>query len=380
MRHIPLTLYIHIPWCVKKCPYCDFNSHQLKTDLPEQDYVQALLADLQQDLAQAAGREVEAIFMGGGTPSLFSPTALHQLLQGIRARISVRADAEITLEANPGTVEQQRFIGFREAGINRLSVGVQSFQADKLKALGRIHDDEEASNAISAAKNAGFSNFNIDLMYGLPQQSNEDALYDLQTALSLAPTHLSWYQLTLEPNTAFFHAPPLLPGEDESWEMQVKGQAFLAEQGFAPYEISAYTFSSPLGQPSQHNLNYWQFGDYLGIGAGAHSKMTDRQSQAITRTWKVKHPRDYLNPKAERVGGRRVLPREEIAFEFMLNALRLYQPVSYELFEERTGLGRVEIMPILGKAQEKGLLCGGDKIETTALGKRYLNDLLALFL
>jgi len=392
---IPLSLYIHIPWCVKKCPYCDFNSHTLKSGLPEQDYIQAVLQDLRQDLQHMPQREIQTIFIGGGTPSLFSPGALAQLLQGVNAQIPIAVDAEITLEANPGTVEQQRFLGFRAAGINRLSIGVQSFQPEKLQALGRIHDDKEAINAVRAAQNAGFDNINIDLMYGLPKQTVSEALLDLQTAVSLNPTHLSWYQLTLEPNTAFFHRPPTLPIDDVIWDMQLQGQAYLAGQGFNPYEISAYSKQGEVDRRCKHNLNYWLFGDYLGIGAGAHAKVTNYQTNSIERTWKIKHPKGYLNAQkaldpADKprngeisafIGGVQALSASELPFEFMMNALRLYQPIPTALFTARTGLALTVIEPLLQQAAEKDLLHWNEQmIETTAVGKRYLNDLLTLFL
>ncbi len=381
MLNIPLTLYIHIPWCVKKCPYCDFNSHQAKGELPETEYLAALLADLQQDLSSIQEREITAIFIGGGTPSLFSPAGMSQLLTSIAGMVKFAEDIEITLEANPGTVEYEKFAGFKAAGINRLSIGIQSFQAEKLKALGRIHNGQEAIQAVLAAQNAGFSNFNLDLMYGLPQQNIDDAVQDLQTALSLKPTHLSWYQLTLEPNTAFFHAPPMLPTDDRIWEIQTQGQAFLASHGFHPYEVSAYTTHAEVDRRCRHNLNYWTFGDYLGIGAGAHGKVTDLKTNTITRTWKTRHPKDYLNPKTPYLAGLRALDKAEIAFEFMLNALRLYDSTPVNLFASRTGLKLQDIETVLQNAQKKDLLnYDAQTIETTPLGKRYLNDLLTLFL
>lgn len=378
-NHIPLSLYIHIPWCVKKCPYCDFNSHNLKTAIPETAYINALITDLQQDLQKLPimDREIHSIFIGGGTPSLLSPDSLAKLLEDLQKYLRFAKAIEITLEANPGTVEQNKFQGFKQAGINRLSIGIQSFNSDKLKALGRIHDGQEASKAVEAAQRAGFENINLDLMYGLPHQNIAEAIDDLQTALTLNPTHLSWYQLTLEANTAFYHRPPPLPADDLIWEMQLAGQAYLAAQGFHAYEISAYTRNLPC----QHNLNYWLFGDYLGIGAGAHGKITDLSDQTITRTWKTKHPKDYLDAATPFINGQKNLSRAEIPLEFMLNALRLYQPIALDIFTQRCGLNRDAILTQLKTAKARGLLHFDDKaIMTTDLGKRYLNDLLQIFL
>jgi len=285
----PLSLYIHFPWCVRKCPYCDFNSHAVRGDLPEDQYIDALLADLESDLPRVWGRPVRSVFLGGGTPSLFSPEAIERLLAGVRARVTLVPEAEVTLEANPGTVETERFRGYRAAGVNRLSIGIQSFQPEQLQKLGRIHGRDEALAAAQAARAAGFDNFNLDLMFGLPQQTLDEALADLRTALALNPTHLSLYQLTLEPNTLFHAQPPELPDEDVLAAMQEALQAELADAGFTQYEVSAYARA---GRRCRHNLNYWQFGDYLGIGAGAHAKITD--ADGITRLWKVKQPRNFL--------------------------------------------------------------------------------------
>ncbi|MFZ2320426.1 MAG: radical SAM family heme chaperone HemW, partial [Pseudomonas sp.] len=287
----PLALYIHIPWCVRKCPYCDFNSHAAGPTLPEQEYVDALLADLDADLGRVHGRQLSSIFFGGGTPSLFSAAALGRLLAGVEQRIGFAADIEITLEANPGTFEQAKFQAYRQLGINRLSIGVQSFQADKLKALGRIHDGDEAIRAADMARAAGFDNFNLDLMHGLPDQSIEDALSDLRIAIAQQPTHLSWYQLTMEPNTVFWSQPPTLPEDDTLWDIQEAGQQLLAEHGYLQYEVSAYARA---GRQAQHNLNYWSFGDFIGIGAGAHGKLSSPSGQ-IVRTWKTRLPKDYLD-------------------------------------------------------------------------------------
>lgn len=378
---IPLSLYIHIPWCVQKCPYCDFNSHALKGILPEATYLKALAEDLKQDIAllPIGNREIHSIFIGGGTPSLLSAAVVAQLLQAIRLECTFSKDIEITLEANPGTIEQDSFVGFKQAGINRLSIGIQSFQPEKLKTLGRIHSATEAIRAVESAHQAGFDNFNVDLMHGLPNQTAKDALFDLKTALSLRPTHLSWYQLTLEPNTAFYHQPPVLPVEEQLADIQEAGQSCLAAQGFYPYEISAYTTKSD--HQSKHNLNYWLFGDYLAIGAGAHGKITDINTQTIKRYWKTRHPKDYLNPETPFLAGQKILSAKEIPLEFMMNALRLYQKIPIALFLERTALSIENIAPYLEEAKNKGLLHWDEtSIETTSLGKRYLNDLLQIFL
>ena len=375
----PLSLYIHFPWCVQKCPYCDFNSHPLRADLPEARYIDALLADLEQDLVRVWGRRVTSVFMGGGTPSLFSPSAIDRLLSGVRARLPLAADAEITLEANPGTVELGRFRGYREAGVNRLSIGIQSFDPQQLHVLGRIHGRDEALSAARAAREAGFDNFNLDLMFGLPAQTPEQALADVRQALALAPTHLSLYQLTLEPQTPFHARPPAdLPDDDLLVVMQEMLQAEVAAAGFGQYEVSAY---ARRGYECRHNRNYWQFGDYLGIGAGAHAKITD--ALGITRLWKRKQPQDYLahagTPAA--IGEEQRLAHEDAVFEFMLNALRLTQGVPATLFRERTGLEYSRIEKTLAQAGALGFLdATPDRIRPTSLGQRFLNDLIALFL
>ena len=374
----PLALYVHFPWCVRKCPYCDFNSHALRADLPEDQYIDALLADLEADLPRVWGRPVRSIFLGGGTPSLFSPEAIERLLAGIRARVVLVPEAEITLEANPGTVETERFRGYRAAGVNRLSIGIQSFQPEQLQKLGRIHGRDEALAAAQAARAAGFDNFNLDLMFGLPQQTLDEALTDLRTALALQPTHLSVYQLTLEPNTLFHAQPPALPDEDVLAAMQDALQAELAGAGFAQYEVSAYARA---GRRCRHNLNYWQFGDYLGIGAGAHAKITD--AQGVTRLWKVKQPRDYLETVGTLagLGGEQRPGRDDVAFEFMLNALRLTEGVPAVLFSERTGLDPACLHKPLTQAMARGLLEPSlEHIQPTPLGRRFLNDLIELFL
>jgi len=375
---IPLSLYIHIPWCVRKCPYCDFNSHQAQEIIPEDRYITVLLQDLEENLPFIWGRSISSIFLGGGTPSLFSPEGIDKILIGIRSRLRLSPDAEITLEANPGTIDEVRFKGFRQAGINRLSLGIQSLQDSKLKALGRIHDREYALRAIDSAIQAGFNNFNLDLMHGLPDQSLEDALSDLQDALSFNPPHLSWYQLTIEPNTFFHHQPPHLPQEEVLWEIQEQGKALLIQAGLQPYEISAY---AKIGQHSRHNTNYWEFGDYLGIGAGAHSKITDMAQQVIARHWQIKNPNDYLDPTQKLTAQKINLVPHDICFEFILNALRLTNGVPMDLFSERTGLDINLLEPALTIAKQKKLLEDNPLIlRPTELGQRFLNDTISLFL
>jgi len=373
----PLALYIHIPWCVRKCPYCDFNSHAAGPQLPEEEYVDALLADLDIDLQHVHGRPLTSIFFGGGTPSLFSDRALGRLLEGVERRIAFAPDIEITLEANPGTFEQAKFKGYRALGINRLSIGVQSFQEAKLKALGRIHDGGEAIRAADMARAAGFDNFNLDLMHGLPEQSIEDALFDLRTAIAQAPTHLSWYQLTMEPNTVFWNQPPVLPEDDLLWDIQEAGQALLTAEGYAQYEVSAY--AQP-GKQAQHNLNYWTFGDFLGIGAGAHAKLSTPHGR-ILRTWKTRLPKDYLDPGKAYQAGERVLDSDELPFEFLMNVLRLTDGAPAELFSQRTGLSLLQLEQARREAERRGLLQGDDtRLVATAKGQLFLNDLLQLFL
>lgn len=373
----PLALYIHIPWCVRKCPYCDFNSHAASPVLPEEEYVDALLADLEQDLAAVYGRPLSSIFFGGGTPSLFSAAALGRLLAGVEQRIPFTADIEITLEANPGTFEQDKFVAYRKLGINRLSIGIQSFQPQKLEALGRIHTGDEALRAAEMARRAGFDNFNLDLMHGLPDQSLEEALDDLRQAIALAPTHLSWYQLTLEPNTVFWNQPPELPEDDILWDIQEAGQALLAEHGFSQYEVSAY--ARP-GKAARHNLNYWSFGDFIGIGAGAHGKLSHPDGR-IVRTWKTRLPKDYLNPAKQFKAGEKTLTADELPFEFLMNALRLTPGVDAELFAQRTGLPLQTLAAARAEAEQKGLLqVEPTRLVATARGQLFLNDLLQYFL
>ena len=372
----PLSLYIHIPWCVRKCPYCDFNSHAAREGIPEDAYINALIADLEQDLPAVWGRTIETVFIGGGTPSLFSPESIDRLLGDVRARVSLKPDAEITLEANPGTVDQVRFKGFRDAGINRLSVGVQSFQPDLLQRIGRIHNDREAIAAIEAAQQAGFANLNLDLMFGLPGQTIEQALADLRTATALEPAHISWYELTIEPNTWFHRHPPERPADDTLWEMQQAGRTLLDAAGFERYEVSAYAQNS---RQCQHNLNYWQFGDYLGIGAGAHAKISDAATQSITRISKVKHPRTYLDAahSTQRISTTSRLSVDDVVLEFAMNVLRLDQGFSPATFTAATGLPYAAIETIVNNITADGLLSVKDgTIKATPRGQRYLNELL----
>lgn len=377
----PLSLYIHIPWCVRKCPYCDFNSHTSDTALPEQEYTRALIEDLTQELSQVQDRPLHSIFFGGGTPSLFSAQSIDTLLCEVQKRIPFADDIEITLEANPGTVEQAKFSGYHNAGVNRLSIGVQSFNPKHLQTLGRIHNREEAIQAVATARHAGFDNFNLDLMHGLPDQTCADGLADLQQAIDLGPTHISWYQLTIEPNTAFYSSPPILPKEDQLADIQQAGEQLLAQHGFKQYEISAY---SQAGLMSRHNLNYWGFGDYIGIGAGAHGKITQLETQAIQRYWKTRAPADYLN--SHRVAGKeyraghRALSADELPVEFMMNALRQTEGFITADFNARTGLDISAVTPTLAKLTERGLLeQTPDRIKLTELGSRFLNEVLTEF-
>jgi putative oxygen-independent coproporphyrinogen III oxidase len=373
----PLAAYVHIPWCVRKCPYCDFNSHAAGPSLPETEYVQALHADLRADLPYVQGRTLTSIFFGGGTPSLFSPQALERILADLEREVGFADGIEITLEANPGTFEQAKFRDYRSLGINRLSIGVQSFQADKLKALGRIHDGDEAVRAADMARAAGFDNFNLDLMHGLPGQSLEDALYDLDIAIAQQPTHLSWYQLTVEPNTVFWNQPPVLPEDDILWDIQEAGQALLAANGYGQYETSAY--AQPDRQ-ARHNLNYWTFGDFLGLGAGAHAKLSDPQGQ-ILRSWKTRLPKDYLDSAKAFQAGSRPLSVDELPFEFLMNVLRLTAGVPAELFTQRTGLPLASLDAARREAESRGLLqADPQRLVPTPKGQLFLNDLLQLFL
>jgi len=375
----PLSLYIHTPWCVQKCPYCDFNSHAIKDPVPEQAYLEALLRDLEQDLPRVWGRRVISVFIGGGTPSVLSPQFYQQLFSALRALIGLSGSAEITMEANPGTLDSDNFTGYREAGINRLSIGIQSFNNNCLRYLGRIHDAQQALNAVTNARSSGFDNINLDLMFGLPGQSLQDALQDIEQALQLAPSHLSYYQLTIEPNTYFYHQPPALPDEDLIWEMHTAAQQRMANNGFRQYEVSAYANGA---RECSHNRNYWEFGDYLGIGAGAHSKLTDVNQQKIYRFIKEKHPRDYMvkSATAARIINEQHLSRHELAVEFMLNALRLTQGFPTRLFSERTGLPISVLEQALTRAEQQELIEWSlEDIKPTVKGRQYLNNLLELF-
>jgi putative oxygen-independent coproporphyrinogen III oxidase len=372
----PLSLYVHLPWCVRKCPYCDFNSHALKDALPGAEYVDALLGDLEADLPLVWGRTVHSVYLGGGTPSLFDAALVERLLAGIRARVGLAPDVEITLEANPGTVERDSFAAYRAAGINRVSLGAQSFDAECLSALGRIHGPGDIQRSLDSLRRAGLENYNIDLMFGLPGQDPFGALDDLQRALAAEPAHLSHYQLTIEPNTAFSAKPPELPEEAVCWEMQERAAELLGSAGLQQYEISAW--SRP-GRESRHNLNYWRFGDYLGIGAGAHGKLTLPAEGAVRRRVKTRHPRRYLD--GDRLAVDEAVGAADLAFEFFLNALRLRDGFSLARFSERTGLDASCVRGPLDEALEKGLLephAGG--FRPTDLGWRFSNDLQALFL
>ncbi len=376
---IPLALYVHIPWCIRKCPYCDFNSHTA-AELPEQAYIQALLTDLASELPYIWGRKLESIFIGGGTPSLFSAAGIDELLCGIRALLPFRPNIEITLEANPGTFEQAKFKGFREAGINRLSMGLQSFNPQHLQALGRVHNQAEALMAADIARHAGFTNFNLDLMFGLPQQTLSQALADLKQAIQLQPTHLSWYQLTLEPNTLFYKQPPVLPDEDLLVDMQLAGQALLAQHGYQQYEVSAY--SQPQYQ-CVHNRNYWEFGDYIGIGAGAHGKYTNPADQSIHRYQKPRQPADYMQrvQQGQARSQTTTLVVADIIFEFMLNVLRLQSGFPLSLFTERTGLALELLSNGLQQGMQRGLLeLDGSWLKPSPLGWQFLNTTIQLFL
>lgn len=374
----PLALYVHFPWCVRKCPYCDFNSHAVTDEIPQQRYIEALLADLEQDLPKIWGRTVSSLFIGGGTPSLLAPEMVDRLLVGIRERLRCKPDMEITLEANPGTVEVGRFAEFRSAGINRLSIGVQSFNDDLLENLGRIHGRKEAIKAVEQAHDAGFESFNLDLMHALPGQSLAQAMEDLQTAIDLQPAHISWYQLTLEPNTEFYHNPPTLPNDDQVDAIQQQGRERLAKYQYARYEVSAYAQS---GMRCQHNLNYWRFGDYLGIGAGAHGKITNLDTQQITRYWKHRHPQAYLDAGANYVAGSRVLSSDDALLEYMMNALRLVEGVKRTDFVRDTGLDDELLAPYIAQALEQGLLEeDADRLCASPHGLCFLDDLVALFM
>ncbi|ROR98936.1 anaerobic coproporphyrinogen III oxidase [Sinobacterium caligoides] len=372
----PLSLYIHIPWCVRKCPYCDFNSHQQVGEIPETDYIDALIDDLKEESQHSQGRKIHSIFIGGGTPSLLGASAYARLLEAIEQQIGIEQGAEITLEANPGSVEQSKFTDYRHAGINRLSIGVQSFQEEQLQALGRIHNGHEAAIAADRARASGFDNFNLDLMHGLPGQDVGAACADLQQAIDCQPTHLSWYQLTIEKNTEFYSRPPCIPVEDRLLEIQTHGEQLLAKSGYLNYEVSAY--SKP-GRRSQHNLNYWRFGDYIGIGAGAHGKISLSNGKIFRRA-KTRLPKDYLNSKKAFCCTQQPIETDELSVEFMMNALRLNGGVEQALFSQRTGIAFTEIAAHVARLKQQGLLQPGERLATTALGSRYLDSVLEQFI
>jgi putative oxygen-independent coproporphyrinogen III oxidase len=373
---IPLALYIHFPWCVQKCPYCDFNSHALRGAIPEDQYIQALIHDFQQKVVDLKDRPIHSIFCGGGTPSLFSADSVYKLFTALKQHMPFAKDIEITLEANPGTVTGESLLALRQAGVTRLSLGGQSFQHDKLQVLGRIHQSDSIYQAVADAKTAGFQQINLDLMYGLPKQTVADALYDLQQACQLQLVHLSWYQLTLEPNTPFYRTPPVLPQEEEISLIAEQGELYLQQQGYHRYEISAYCRDKNY---CHHNLNYWQYGDYIGIGAGAHGKITLEDGQII-RTINKKHPKQYLagEPFLQQ---QNTVSREDELFEFMLNALRLQQTISWSLLEERTGWCRQQVYLYSDTLVNKGLMQYNDEhFYLTPLGRQFTNEAISAFL
>ena len=378
----PLALYIHLPWCVRKCPYCDFNSHAGKGALPFDAYIDALIADLDQDLPLVWGRVVSSVFFGGGTPSLFPPEAIARILDAASARLRFAPNAEITLETNPGTAEHGRFDGYMKAGVNRLSFGIQSFNDEALHKLGRIHDSDQAVRAVKLAQDAGYDNINLDLMYALPGQDLLAAEHDLQRAFALDPAHISHYQLTLEPNTLFFARPPKgIPDEDAAWDIQEHCQAMLAEHGYAQYEVSAYARE---GRQCAHNLNYWRFGDYLGIGAGAHGKISSGAEQHVLRRWKHKHPQTFMDSAGTpaSIGGDDIISPDRLPFEYMLNLLRLHEGFAERDFSARTGLAPSVLAHGLDTARTRGWLLtdGNGHWQPTELGRRFTNDVIELFL
>ena len=380
MIHQPpvLGLYIHIPWCIKKCPYCDFNSHAVTDGIPEKRYTEALLRDLEQELPAIRNRQIHTIFFGGGTPSLFTEEAIHELIQAISKKVSFSADIEITLEANPGTVEKGRFKGFMDAGVNRLSIGVQSFQPAHLKSLGRIHSAGEAVLATEEARAAGIDNFNLDLMYGLPNQTRAEAADDVQKAIALEPSHISYYQLTIEAHTRFASFPPSLPSDDEIWDIQSENRSTLAEHGYSQYEVSAY---AKIGCRCRHNMNYWTFGDYIGIGAGAHGKFTEAGS--VHRSWKTRHPEQYLKTAGTpaSIGKRTCISSEDIKLEFLMNALRLSDGFEKGLFRRRTGLELSALEPQLTQCIEESLIeQDANHIRCTNRGQTFLDEILRRFI
>ncbi|VAW59073.1 Radical SAM family enzyme, similar to coproporphyrinogen III oxidase, oxygen-independent, clustered with nucleoside-triphosphatase RdgB [hydrothermal vent metagenome] len=372
----PLALYIHLPWCAKKCPYCDFNSHTCGQNLPEQEYLNALISDLEAQLPTIWGRRIISVFIGGGTPSLFSAESIHKLMTLIRSHLNCLPTMEVTMEANPGSVEQGKFNDFFAAGINRLSIGVQSFDEQKLQSLGRIHSAAEAYKAIDVARNAGFENINIDLMFALPEQTTKQGLDDLQQAINLSPEHISWYQLTIEPNTLFYNHPPHTPNDDESWEMQKQGQQLLHSAGYLQYEISAYAQKN---RKCEHNINYWQFGDYLALGAGAHGKISRSDTAEINRYRQIRQPAAYMQ-NINKTSGSEILQPEQIVFEFMLNALRLKQGFDIQIFEQHSGLKVDTISGRCEQAIKDGMLLKqNNRYYASEQGYLFLNDLINRF-
>jgi oxygen-independent coproporphyrinogen-3 oxidase len=378
-----LALYVHMPWCVRKCPYCDFNSHQLKSAAPDASYIDMLIRDFDAELPRLQGRRIDTVFFGGGTPSLFQPEDFSRLLGALRRRIAFGHHVEITMEANPGTIERGRFAGYRDAGINRVSLGAQSFAPHALEVLGRIHSADDTHRAVAELRAAKLDNFNLDLMYALPAQTLEEALEDVRTACALNPSHISYYQLTLEPGTVFHARPPQLPDEDAAWQIQTAGQKLLAEAGYVQYEVSAYARE---GARCRHNLNYWLFGDYLGIGAGAHGKISFELPQGILRTVKPKQPREYQEQvlrasSSAAIGENSFILPKDLPFEFMLNALRLNEGFTVRDYRRQTGLGMESVLVNLAQGEGRGLLAHqADVWRPTELGRRFLNDLQAGFL
>jgi putative oxygen-independent coproporphyrinogen III oxidase len=380
LNNPPLSLYVHMPWCVRKCPYCDFNSHTMPEKLPAEEYIQALIADLEQDLPLVWGRPVGSIYFGGGTPSLISADLIGSFLSAVRARLDLRPDVEITLEANPGTIEHDSFSAYASAGVNRVSLGVQSFDDELLKRIGRIHGRDEIEQSLLSLKSAGITNFNIDLMYALPGQSPDQSRDDIQKAIDASPAHISFYQLTLEPNTAFAEKPPKLPQDDIAWDMQQLGLDMLEAAGFGQYEISAFAQAE---MQSRHNMNYWRYGDFLAVGAGAHGKITNMAEGSVKRYAKHRHPRRYLQglENGDWVADKRIIDEEELVFEFFLNQLRLKQGVNIGDFSARTGLPWQSVESRVQKAVGKGLLTAGQRrLRPTELGWRFVNDIQQMFL
>ena len=379
LRLPPLSLYVHIPWCVRKCPYCDFNSHEAGEELDEAAYTAALMADLEQELELNSQRELQSIFFGGGTPSLFSAESINIIIEGISSKTSLATDIEISLEANPGTFEQQKFADYRSAGVNRLSIGIQSFNDDKLRRLGRIHDGREAIKAIEAAYAAGFDNINLDLMFGLPEQSMAEAIEDIELACGFEPAHISHYQLTIEANTYFHKHTPVLPATDLNWDMQQHCHDILNKHDYIQYEVSAF---SKANKQCQHNMNYWSFGDYIGIGAGAHGKLTDIKNSTIQRRWKQRQPAAYIKHAmlGDSCSGTNKLDQPDRLFEFLMNALRLRQGFSYELFQQRTGISTEQLLEACKNIDPDLLVISETGLNTSPRGFDFLNDVLAGFL